>query len=707
MIGETLKDRYLIEEKIGEGGMAIIYKAQDLRLKRFVAVKVLRSHLANEEEILSRFLREAQSAARLVHPNIVSVYDIEEEPDRKYIVMEYVESHNLKELIQEGAPFDLDTVIQLFRQIASAVKYAHENGIIHRDLKPQNVLITDEGFLKVTDFGIARAITSSSLTQTGTMMGSVQYFSPEQAQGKPVDKTADIYSLGIMLFECLTGKLPFHGENPIAIALKQVQETPPLPSGINPSVGAELDEVVTRCLSKSADNRFQDVDEFIRGLKIAIGKKDVPDSIASSGSMEELEPTLIMKSGPLSSESKKEEIKEDSPRSTRKKPEKLSIYTIILVLFILFLTYVFIQKGILVAFFNEDTVPDLEGYNLARAREIADARGLEIRIEEERFDNNVPEGRIISQTPVVGEQIKRGGTIKVVVSRGKHVVEVPNLVGMDVNNAMEELTSLGLKGVIGKRVDSNKYSKDVIISHDPLSQEMVYPGRKIIFEVSNGPQKIEVPDLLGKTPEEVRKELVEKGLKLSIAGQEYSETYLKGTIISQEREPGSTVDKGAEIKVKVSQGAQAIKAPDLTGKPIVDARSFLEPMGIKIIIEEGKDTYIINRQEPGAGAPIGSDKSIRVWSKIPSTTVIVPNLLGRTLEDAQNVIDKNGLSMGKIYYKSIPGTVDGAVLDQQPGVGKEVNKGTPVDLTLSQTTPGTTTEPPGDESNDGSVIIID
>jgi serine/threonine-protein kinase len=692
--------------------MSEVFRARDLRLKRKVAIKVLRPQLADDPESLPRFIREAQSAARLIHPNIVNIYDIEEFEGSHYIVMEYLEAESLKDIIYKNAPFDREKTLDVFRQIASAVKYAHENGIIHRDLKPQNVLVSEQGTLKVTDFGIARAVTSSSLTQTGTMMGSVQYFSPEQAQGKTVDKTTDIYSLGIILFECLTGKLPFEADNMVAVAFKQVQEPPPSPSFINSSLGREIDRAVLKALEKDPADRYQDVDEMLREVERAFLGRG-----ASAPAREEppvVESTLVMKPGsaPFLVKARAARDEDDDGEEDEKEGGEdassrgNAFYVGILIVFLILITIIFARRGNLIPVLARDNVPDLAGLSLQKARGIADEKGWLIQIAEERYDESAGEGIILSHSPAPGEKLQRGGSIMVVISGGKRMVEVPNLTGMKMESAAEELTRLGLKWTVQNTVFDDRLEKDVVISHDPAAHEMVTPGRKILLTLSKGAEQIEIPDLLGMTREEAVKAVSPLGLTIVVIGKEPSGKYPEGCITTQVPEKGKKSARGTKVQVVLSSGEESLRTPELLGKTVAQARKDYSPMGIKIIIDgaAGDEESTIAGQVPLPGNPLPPDKTIKVTVKDLS---VVPNLLGRTVEDARATLEKGGLSMGAITYQFKPGMAENIVLDQAPKAGLEVEWGTEVNVVLSgkqapatpspgEASPAPTPSPPAD-----------
>ena len=687
MIGKILNNRYKILELVGEGGMATIYRAEDLRLKRIVAIKVLGEKLARDSEILSRFIREAQSAARLVHPNIVNIFDIGESDGINYIVMEYLESRNLKDIIQDNAPYSPDIALKIFLQVAEAIKFAHENGIIHRDVKPQNVLVTGNGTFKVTDFGIARAITSSTLTRTGTMMGSVQYFSPEQAQGKPVDRTTDIYSLGIMLYEILSGRLPFEGENPVSIALKQVQEDAPPLSSVNANISPAVNRMVMRALSKDPGERYQDMDEFIKAARqvlsgIAVGQS--PD--AGYEEYEEEDITISDVRKEFDSHEKKartirdngrEEQVETNGNDTRK---GLPIFIILLMIFLSFITYTLYKKGELGFMLNRDVVPDLEGISLTEAREKIDKQGWQIQIEGEIYHPKVPEGIIISQRPAVGVKLPRGSNIFVSISMGKPKVEVPQLSGLTISKAKVLLEERKLGWIVQDSVYSEAVPKDVVVSQDPKAGEYVSPGRKIFITISLGSEKMEVPDLTGMEKDKADDAASKRSLTVVIGEKQNSTTYPEGRIISQVPAAGKMVERGSTITVVISSGPEVLTAPALVGKTLGDAMETLDIMKIKLEVTDGtvdKNAKIIGQDPP---ADTRMDKKIlKVWCQDKTT---VPNLIGKSLEDAQNVVYDLGL---KVRIKYLESTLrPGLVLDQNPGNGASIERGGQIEISISK-----------------------
>ncbi|MBI2251909.1 MAG: protein kinase [Armatimonadetes bacterium] len=470
MIGKILNNRYKIEEKIGEGGMAVIYKAKDLRLNRLVALKILRAEFLSDAEFVERFLKEANFSAKLSHPNCLNIYDVEKTENLLYIVMEYFESKNLKEIIKIEAPFSIEKALEIIQNIISALEYAHQSGIIHRDIKPHNILINQEGLVKITDFGIAKAISSTTLTQNGNLIGSVHYLSPEQAQGKEVNLTSDIYSLGIIIYEMLTGKLPFQGENIVEIALKQVQEEPVLPSSLNPKIPPFLEKIILKILAKDPQKRCQNIAELKEDLKVVYKeiKKEKVD----------LDKTFIKR--PLN-------------LSTKMKIHKNNNLLLLLILILITLLYLSGKYFIV-------RVPNLINLSYENAAKVLKESGLSIKIKGYSYKKDLAE-LIIEQNPIGGKKVLRGGVIEVILNKVEGEVKVPNLIGMTLEAAQKELSNLSLAYQIEKETPSTM-AKETIISQHPAPFTLVGKNSLIFLELSSGNLEKLIPNIVGLSKDE-------------------------------------------------------------------------------------------------------------------------------------------------------------------------------------------------------------
>ncbi len=587
--------RYKIVEKIGSGGMAEVYKAEDTILNRTVAIKVLHSQLATQKDFIERLRREAQAAANLNHPNIVNIHDWGSEDDTYFIVMEYIEGKTLKEIIEAEAPFPPERAISIATKVCSALDFAHRRDIIHRDVKPQNIMITTEGEIKVTDFGIARAGAATPMTQTGSIMGTAQYISPEQAQGRIIQQTSDIYSLGIVLYEMLTGKVPFSGENPIAIAFKQVHEKPIPPRKIRPSIPDSLERITLRALAKNPNDRYQtgeqmraDLLRFSRGEDVS----PLPPQLSSAGE------TIV-----ITPKRKK--------RKRRKIPLTPWVILIVLIPVIVILAYAF-ASGI--SFSPTTTVPNLEGKNVEEAKDIAKSFGFKLKVSERSFSNAVKAGLIMEQDPGAGLKASESSTILVTVSRGPELIEVP-----DVSNKSSEEASfiLGQASLeIGniKRVFNDTVPQGTVISQSPKPGKKVPKGAMVDIVVSKGEELIMVPDLIGKLLKDARRELSQLGLELTRTS-EYSDDIDKDAIIRQSPAAGTEVKKGLTVSVVVSKGPEMSKVPEVRELSEAEAINLITNEGLEAdvqYIKAGEKGKVIE-QYPAADTEVKKGSSVTVY----------------------------------------------------------------------------------------------
>ncbi|NLZ54101.1 MAG: Stk1 family PASTA domain-containing Ser/Thr kinase, partial [Thermoanaerobacteraceae bacterium] len=439
MIGKILGNRYKILEKISGGGMALVYKAQCNLLNRIVAIKILKSEFAEDEDFVRRFRREAQAAASLSHPNIVGIYDVGEEDGLYYIVMEYVEGNTLKDLIRQKAPLPLTEVIEMGVQICDALECAHKNMIVHRDIKSQNIMITSDGRVKVTDFGIARATGGSTITNTGNMFGSVQYFSPEQARSDTVDERSDLYSVGVVLYEAFTGKLPFNGETPVSVALKQIQEQPELISNIISGFPKQLEVIVQKCLAKSPDDRYQNAEALKNDLKQALLSAEVvsfkPDNI---------EHTLVMDN--IANNPTSFEI--NSAASKKKRPKNvLKGIGIIAFFVLLFAVFSYLGAALARRYLEvpETIVPNVIGMQEEEAIQKLKEHNLDYNIAGRVFDT-APAGQVIDQDPKGDQRVKTNRPpIDLIISKGSKAGTVPSIIGRTEQEGIALLENNGFE----------------------------------------------------------------------------------------------------------------------------------------------------------------------------------------------------------------------------------------------------------------------
>lgn len=529
MIGKLLNKRYEIIEKIGSGGMALVYKARDNFLNRIVAVKILRDEYADDNIFLHRFKQEAQAVASLLHPNIVNVYDVGTDGEKYYLVMEYVEGSNLKEIIKKEAPFDYSKAVGIAIQICSAIENAHQNNIIHRDIKPHNILITPEGLVKVTDFGIARAATEDEVTVSFTgstsFVGTVHYISPEQAKGEFADFKSDIYSLGVVFFEMILGKLPFSGENPISIALQHVHNQPPLLEKLNPEIPETLQDLVENMLSKDPDERFDIVslkESFINSSKELKG------------------------------------LPQRKHKFFKDKNFKLNrtswIIAAVFIIGVFFISYFSLNNFLYV---EEVKVPDITGIHLSEAEEILQEEKLRYTITNERHHNTVEEGHVLKQEPQADSMIKRNRAVNIELSLGPELFAVPDVTGETLRSA--RINIINSRFTFNDNV-TEKYDPEVfsgkVIEQTPKPDELMPEGTEIEVVISKGsePKNIEMPNLIGLSFSDAESKLDSIRINIGKINYETSKSYFNGQVIKQDIAAGEKILQDSTVNLVVSKG---------------------------------------------------------------------------------------------------------------------------------------------------------
>ena len=453
--GMTLGGRYELLDIVGEGGMSKVYRARDNILDRIVAVKILKDEFAKDRGFVERFRSEALSVARISHPNIVNVFDVGAQDGTYYIVMEYVDGHTLKHLIREQGPLTVEKAVDIAVMICDGVHHAHEKGIIHRDIKPHNILITEQGIVKVADFGIAQAVSAGTITYGNNIIGSVHYFSPEQAKGEPVNRTADIYSIGCILFEMVTGSVPFNADSPITIALRHINEEPPSPRATNPEVPPALETIIHKAMAKQPGERFQTAQEMRNALLKV--QQAITGALTGDGA--------------------------DYLKTKRKmKPIGKGIIAFAILAFL---------SGILWSlagnlFGAEVGVPSIVGKDVAQANEELGDLGLVLKVIGRKNDPSLAVDAIISQDPLPGRKVKAGREIEVILSEGVEQVKVPNVSGVTVSDATTRLSNRGLNLGNIDNVWDEKYAEGIVISQDPLAEASVTAGTAVNLAVSKG-----------------------------------------------------------------------------------------------------------------------------------------------------------------------------------------------------------------------------
>ncbi len=588
MIGKLLGNRYELLEQLGGGGMAIIYKGRDTLLNRLVTVKILRPEFTCDEDFVKRFRREAQAIASLSHPNIVSIYDVGQEGEVHYLVMEYVEGDNLKNLVRAQGALRADRAVEIARQISEALQHAHENNIVHRDVKPQNILMTKGERAKLTDFGIAREATTATLTQTDTIVGSVHYLSPEQARGETAGPKSDIYSLGIVLYEMVTGQLPFQGETPIGVALKHIQESPPRPSSLNPAVSPGLERVIARAMAKIPADRYETARDMAVDLeKITVG-------VAGESRQDDEFATRVIPTVWPQQENLQPEV--GSRAKAGRRPAWFWVSLIVLGLFIAGAAGFWYYLNV-----PEVKMPDVIGGTQEDAEGLLRLQGIKHVQVNKSAHPSVALGMVISQDPEPETKIKVTRTVTLSVSLGPELRDVPNVIGLPVNDAKIKINKNDLN--VNDPVQE-RYSNDpvgIVVDQDPKPGDKMSKGDGVMLFVSKGPQPVvrQVPDLTGMTVDYASAELEKLKLKLDSNVKKAASTdYFTGQVTSQTPAKGTEVQEGSTVQVTISNGPGPTKQLAKVEVPIPDDNKDHE---LKIVVKDakGSNDFYVNTHAPG------------------------------------------------------------------------------------------------------------
>ena len=598
--GKMLGNRYEIIEKVGNGGMATVYKAEDKVLKRNVAVKVLKDEFTTDEEFIKRFEIEAQSAARLTHPNIVSIYDVGSEDNLYYIVMELIRGKTLKEIIvEERGPLPWKWSVNVAIQIASALEMAHKNNIIHRDIKPHNIIITEDGIAKVTDFGIAKAVSNSTITAFGTTIGSVHYFSPEHARGGYTDAKSDLYSLGVVMYEMVTGRVPFDADTPVSVALKHMQEEPEEPIELNPNLPSAVNRIIMKALKKDTTLRYQTATDMLADLKQALknpnGDFVVDKNYDATAKTQKINTDLY---GDIDDDdSNKRGKKNNKFVAFIKRHKVLSSFIGLILLFA-------ISLGGTLAFLNitnppEVELPDIVGMSREEAQQTVEDLNLVFEVSKEEYNKDVPEGYVISQDPtyIADYNVKEGSTVSVVISKGQEKTTVPKVVGMTREEAVEALEEANLKAEIVEET-SRTVEEGYVISQEVEADSEAYAGDTVKIHVSTGTgiKQVNVISVIGQDEATAKTNLSNLGLKVNVS-YEQDDSKDNGVVLKQSIDSGKTVDEGTTITITVNkkdelkQGTVNVNVKSLlayTPTKDEDGKDVVEKGTVKIRV--GEDT---------------------------------------------------------------------------------------------------------------------
>ncbi len=606
--GTVIDGRYRVLHRIGSGGMADVYLAHDSQLGRQVALKLLHRRFAEDEQFVERFRREASSAAGLQHPNVVAVYDRGAWEGTYYIAMEYLQGRTLKQVCRDEAPLPPVRAIDLALPILQAARFAHRRGIVHRDLKPQNVMVDDEGAVKVTDFGIARA-GASDMTETGSIMGTAQYLSPEQAQGKDVGPPSDLYSIGIILYEMLTGRVPFDGDSPVTIALKQVSEDPVPPRDLVPGIPEDLEAIVMWSLRKDPGERPVDADAMIRALE-AVRERIVTGA--------EPEGTSAFGAVPAAGE--------ETPRS------RAWLWAVLVALLLLgggALAYALTRPA-------QKTMPLVVGKDLQTATQIISNAGFTGSPDIQRVTSNEAVDTVIRQNPLAQAKADENATIVLTVSGGPGTAAVPSVDGLSEAAAIKAVRKAGFRPVV-RTAPSADVTRGIVIRSSPDAGNQIVRGSTVTIVVSSGPRQVSVPDVVGQSIDDARSTLQSKGFGSSTTEQESTDRK-PGTVLSQNPAGGTSVAAGIDVSLVVARAPAQAKVPNVTGRNASDAVSAVQDAGFKVAqrfqtVSDQAQNDTVLRQSPAAGATAKKGSTVTIvvgrFEATTTTTPTVPTPPGR------------------------------------------------------------------------------
>ena len=605
MIETTVDGRYQILARVAAGGMGEVFRAHDPVLNREVALKMLQPALAGDSDFIDRFRREARSAAKLSHPNIVAVHDWGQAGETYFMVMEFIRGPNLRTVLSDGVPLQPAQAAEVLSQVLSALGHAHEHGIVHRDVKPENILITKRGVVKVADFGLARALAESRVTHApGTVTGTVQYLAPEQIQGEPADPRTDLYAAGVVLYELLVGRVPFTGETSVAIAYKHLQDRMPVPSSANPMVPDSLDEVVAHATAKDREQRVASAEQMRKELAASTAELPPAPPIAT---LAEAAPTV-------------EEVPPDRaptvtipealpPRKRRRRAFARFVRVLAVLAFIAgagWATWTYLIP-------HRTDAPRLEGLTVEEAQARAGEADLDLIVDGRAFSSDVEAGRILSQDPAPGEVVERGADIRVVLSRGPELVEIPQVTGETIQRARQMLRGVGLTTDV-RRVFHPDAPEDEVIEQNPLAEREIEVGTQVVLTVSRGPRPVPVPGVVGRTASDAEALLIAAGLQVATA-QEFSDRVPRGQVIRQSPPANARVLPGSTVELVISRGPRNFSMPNVIGLSRDEATAELRALGLEVeaLRVPGSSGDRVVGQRPRAGTTVQAGGEVTIY----------------------------------------------------------------------------------------------
>ncbi len=691
---QVLNNRYRVDGALGNGGMAQVYCGTDTLLRRRVAIKVLRDQYSSDDDFVKRFSFEAQSAAKLSHPNIVNIYDFGREGSAYYIVMELVDGSTLGDLLRDGGALPEPVAVDYAIQIASGLAYAHRQGLMHRDVKPANILVTQDDVVKLSDFGIARAVSEHTLgvTQPGMVMGSVSYISPEQAQGHDIDERSDLYSVGVVLYQMLTGKLPFSGENPVAVALKHVSEPAPRidpkRSGVSPAVAA----IVARLLSKEPSDRFASATELASALREA---RERPQAAAGPDASFADAPTMRFAAVGAPKPPPRPSVAPDLPRDEagrngtaaevvevhderRFDPRWLLIPALLVVAIV---AGFLINRGPGVGGSPAAALaaPDLRGKSATQAQQQLQRLGLRATVAQESSDK-VAQDHVIRQDPAPGTKLAKNDVVALVVSGGLPRVQVPDVKSYSVADAQRSLQTVKLKSKVTQTYSASVPAGQVIDVSPPVGAS-VRQGATIALTVSQGVKPIAVPSIVSLSVDAARAKLKALGLSLTVGQQSESDTIPANTIVSQDPQSGVTIAPNGSVTAVVSSGSTAVPVPNVVGTDSDSAQKALRDAGFVPVltydVEPANAPQNVTSQNPAAGSKARKGSKATIMVAVPGT---VPDVSGQPLDVAKAALIAAGYQIGNIVQTQEGD--EGTVVRTEPEADASLRPGESVNITV-------------------------
>ncbi len=687
---KIFNNRYRVDGTLGNGGMANVYVGTDTLLRRRVAIKVLREQYASDDDFVKRFSYEAQSAAKLSHPNIVSVYDFGTADHSYYIVMELVDGATLGDLMRQERVLPEPVALDYAIQIASGLAYAHRQGLLHRDVKPANILVTKDDVVKLSDFGIARAVSEHTLgvTQPGMVMGSVAYISPEQAQGHDIDERSDLYSVGVVLYQMLTGALPFTGDNAVAVALKHVSADAPAIDPKANNVSPAVASIVAKLLRKDPRERFSSATELASALREARERPDVTHHADTSGDA----PTTRI---PVVTPPPRRSVAPDRPEprsvvetvdsdDVEHRPDRRWLLFPLLLAAAILIGYFALRGSPIAA--EQIVLPKLQGQMASTAQKRLYELGLQWKVTNE--DNaDVAQDRVIRQDPPAGTKVGKNDVITLVVSGGLPRVSVPEIKDYNVDDAERALAGAKLKYKVVEAFSATVPAKQIIDVNPPPGTS-VRQNSTVALTVSKGVKPIFVPDLVGMTTAAARKVLQSRGLSLNVAQQTESDTIPANVIASQYPQPSSTAAPNSAVNVIVSTGASAISVPNVVGADVDAAQAALRNAGltgaVSYAVDAANPTGKISRQNPDAGTSVKKGTPVTIYLSVSGS---IPDVTGMTLDEAKRVLIASGYQIGNIAYTQESSLQDGQVVRTEPEANSTLKPGESVVLHVMRSAP--------------------